>query len=582
MNFTRKQFTIDSVFLHSWQPYFWFIIISFLLFSPVFTFSEYTYLDDHFLIVESFSHIDNWSDIGHTFLEDVTHQGQGGSIYRPLLMISFIISAQISGVAPFGYHLIDILLHIASCCLLFAALQILGFKRSSSFWGTLFFCIHPMVNQAVAWIPGRNDSLLAVFILSGFITYIKYFSSFSKKWYILHLLFFLLAMLTKESAIVFPLLALLYSFSFKREKILSLTTVLFLAGWGIIILNWQVMRIAAMITPVGDKLQAVISILANSKIILFYLGKIFWPFDLAFAPILDDVHITTGIISLGFIGVLLFCSERKDWKMVFFSMVWFILFLIPTFFKMPKFCEHRIYIPSMGILFILLSLSFTKMQSFLKRIIPFILAAVFCILGWISYNHTFYFKNYMSMIEYDAKSSPNDLGRYNIITRMLIPDKLKQKISSLQGISQLPNDTSISVPIEKLWSTIEELNNELKSNQNDPELHHALAITYFARGFFVSSETNFLAAMQNSPQNANIPYNIGILYYRTYERRKAEQSWFKTLEIDSSMNKAHLNLSYLYYETGQYDLAWLHCQKAIQSGITVFPVFIDEIKKKLL
>ena len=51
------------------------------------------------------------SNIGHAFLEDVSHQGQGGNLYRPLLTVSLILSAQISGTMPFGYHLIDILLH---------------------------------------------------------------------------------------------------------------------------------------------------------------------------------------------------------------------------------------------------------------------------------------------------------------------------------------------------------------------------------------------------------------------------------------------------------------------------------------
>jgi len=87
--------------------------------------------------------------------------------------------------------------------------------------------------------------------------------------------------------------------------------------------------------------------------------------------------------------------------------------------------------------------------------------------------------------------------------------------------------------------------------------------------------------MNESPSNANIPYNLGILYYRTYNKNKAELAWLKTLEIDTSFSKTHLNLSYLYYESGQYDLAWFHCQKAIQAGITVYPLFIDEIRKNL-
>jgi hypothetical protein len=566
----------------------WLTLVGFLLYVQLFTFSEYTHFDDHFLIVESYSHIDKLSDIGHAFLEDVSHQAQGGNLYRPILTVSLILSAQISGTAPFGYHLIDIILHSASCCLLFAALQIFGFKRSVSFFGTLFFCVHPAMTQVVAWIPGRNDSLLAVFILSGFITYTKFLSTSSLKWYILHLFCFTLAMFTKESAIMFPFLALLYSFSLKREKIFSLTTVLLLVGWGIILINWQIMRYAAMIAPVGDKLQAATTVLSNLWITLFYFGKIFWPFNLAFAPIAMDIHITIGIISVGLLSIALFFSERKDWKLIFFGIVWFIAFLAPTFYNdlaahtQPKFFEHRIYLPFMGILFVLLSLSFPNIERSLRRTIPFTAIITICVLGWFSYIHTFDFKNFIALSEFDAATSPNDLKPYNNITRMNIPKKLDQDISAIQGISRHSEDSFTSVSKEELWKIIEDLKNELKSDHNGPETHHALAIVYFARGLFLSSEKNFLAAIQDKPQDANVSYNLGILYYSAHEEYKAEKKWLEALRLDSTMGKAHHNLSFLYYESGQNGLAWLHCQKAMQCGVQISPEFIKEIRRKFL
>jgi hypothetical protein len=563
----------------------WLTFVCFLLYIQLFTFSEYTHFDDHYLIVENFSYIDKLSDIGHTFLEDVSHQGQGGSLYRPMLTVSLILSAQISGTAPFGYHLIDIILHSASCCLLFAALQILGFKRSISFFGTLFFCVHPAITQATAWIAGRNDSLLAVFILSGFITYTKFLSTSLLKWYFLHLLCFALAMFTKESAIVFPFLALLYSISLKKEKILSLTTVLLLVSWGIILVNWHILRSAAMITPIGDELQATTTVLSNLWIALFYFGKIFWPINLAFAPIAMDIHITIGIISVGLLSLALFLSERKDWKLIFFGIIWFIAFLVPTFFydlavvTPPKFYEHRGYIPFMGILFVLLSLSYTKRIESFRRFFPFVFIFVFSVLGYCSFIHTLNFKNCITLSEYDAATSQNDPRRYNTITRMNIPKKLDQEISALQGISRHSEDSLTAVSKEDLWKIIDDLKNDLRSSHADPELHHALAIVYFARGLLLSSEDNFFAAIQDKPQDANVPYNLGVLYYSAHERNKTEKAWLEALRLDSTMGKAHHNLSFLYYESGQNELAWHHCQKAMQYGIQITPAFIKEIQK---
>jgi len=63
------------------------------------------------------------------------------------------------------------------------------------------------------------------------------------------------------------------------------------------------------------------------------------------------------------------------------------------------------------------------------------------------------------------------------------------------------------------------------------------------------------------------------------KKKKAEKEWLDALRLDSTMGKAHDNLSFLYYESGQNELAWLHCQKAMQYGIQISPEFIKEIRK---
>jgi hypothetical protein len=586
MNLPEKDFVFRDLFLRSWRPYIWIALIASLPYLQILTFSEYTYYDDHFLIVENFSYIDEWSDAGHAFLEDVSHQGQAGNLYRPLLTISLILSAKISGTMPFGYHLIDLLLHCLSCTLLFSTLQILGFKKSHSFFGTLFFCVHPALTQAVAWIAGRNDSLLAIFILLSFITYNKYYSTFLMKWYFLHLFCFACAMFTKESAIMLPILALLYSFILRKEKIFSFSTLLFVSGWGIILVNWNILRFNSMIVPIGNKFQAAALILSNLPIALSYLGNIFWPFNLAFAPISIDIHITAGIISIVVLSIALLLSEKRDWKLIIFGVIWFFAFLIPTFYynsgvhTPPKFYEHRIYLPFIGILFIILSLSYTNRLGYFKRYFLPTLFLVFISFGWFSYTRTFNFKNSLTLGEYDALTSPNDPRQYSNITRMVIPEELDQEIKAIQGRSRLQESGRSPVSKEDLWKIIDELRNRLESNKNDPELHHALAVAYFARGLFLSSEENFFVAIRGIPHNAIIPYNLGIMYYAAHVRIKAERAWQEALRLDPTMGNAHLNLSSLYFESGQYQLAWTHCQKALQLGIAVPSSLVNEIRKK--
>ncbi|RPI05309.1 MAG: hypothetical protein EHM64_07025 [Ignavibacteriae bacterium] len=576
----------DNIFLRSWRPALWLVLVAAIPYLHILTFSEYTYFDDHFLIVENFSYIDEWSDAGHAFLEDVSHQGQGGNLYRPFLTLSFILSAKISGTSPWGYHGIDILLHCIAGCLLFYTLQILGFKKNRSFFGALIFCVHPALTQAVAWIAGRNDSLLTVFILLSFISFIKFLSTSKMRWFFLHMLGFACALFTKESAIVFPVLALLYIAIIKKEEAWSLTTLLHLAAWGMIIVQWSILRHAAMIIPVEKSAQAATTVLSNLWIAVYYFGKLFWPFQPAFAPVFADIHITAGIVALIVLAAALVLSERKDWKFILFGALWFLAFLVPTFYSHsgvhtpPKFYEHRIYLSSVGVFFILLSCSWTSWFERIKKILPLLFILVLMLFGGMSVMRTFHFKNSLTLGEYDASTSPHDPRRYNDIKRMSVPRLLDDQVRILRGGAPQRGEMP-AVSQDELSKIIDELGNKVKFNDTDAVVHHALAVAYFARGLYLSSESNFLAALRVHPRDAALYYNLGVMYYAAHAIAQAENAWKDALQIDPAGGNAHLNLSYLYYETGQYQSAWDHCRRAMELGIAEPEGLVNEIRKKL-
>ncbi len=103
----------------------------------------------------------------------VTHQGSHKS-YRPLCTLSFRLNYLVGGLDPFGYHLVNILLHaIASGLVTFTANRL--FERFlPTLLAGLFFALHPVHTEAVAGIVGRADVGACVFFLLSFNCYFSY------------------------------------------------------------------------------------------------------------------------------------------------------------------------------------------------------------------------------------------------------------------------------------------------------------------------------------------------------------------------------------------------------------------------
>jgi len=154
-------------FLKTWRPYAIIIIIGCLLYAKTLSFDFVEY-DDRRLIAENQSFISDLSNLFQAFTQDafnVSFHCSSKSYYRPVLTASLIFDAQWGGTNLFIYRVTNLIIHISTCCLLFLFFCRMGFGKSVSLLFSVIFLVHPILTQAVAWIPGRNDSLLAFFQL---------------------------------------------------------------------------------------------------------------------------------------------------------------------------------------------------------------------------------------------------------------------------------------------------------------------------------------------------------------------------------------------------------------------------------
>jgi len=137
------------------------------------------------------------------------------NVYRPLTFATLAANWAVGGVKPFGYHLLNLLLHACVTWLLFILLEnllsALPEGKTVAFAAALLFAVHPIHTEAVSWVVGRAELLAAGFLFAGWILHLRDRP-------IASLACFALALLSKESAVTFLPLILLGDYATGKRK----------------------------------------------------------------------------------------------------------------------------------------------------------------------------------------------------------------------------------------------------------------------------------------------------------------------------------------------------------------------------
>jgi protein O-mannosyl-transferase len=137
------------------------------------------------------------------------------NVFRPVTFSTFALNRAAGGAQPFGYHLVNLLLHAAVTLLLYLLLGGLlepePQARTVAFVAALLFAVHPIHTEAVASVVGRSELLAGGFLFAAWLLHLR-------DRQIPALVFFLLALLSKESAVVFLPLALIGDYARGKMK----------------------------------------------------------------------------------------------------------------------------------------------------------------------------------------------------------------------------------------------------------------------------------------------------------------------------------------------------------------------------
>ncbi|MFZ4522201.1 MAG: tetratricopeptide repeat protein [Bacteroidales bacterium] len=536
-------------FLRKGYPLLWFAIVAFMLFMQTISF-KYTYLDDQTLILGSMDKLKSVSYVTKAFNEDVFHApSTRGFYYRPVLTLSFMADALTGGGNISMFHFSNIVYHILAAFLLFLFFVEAGFDRVKSFLFTLIFLVHPMVTQAVAWIPGRNDSLLAIFILGSFLFWLKYLKTGSVSHLLFHLVFYLVALFTKENAIVLPVLVIFYSVVVVRTPAKKY---LFPAvGWILLTFFWAVVRNHALSGGNGVSFaEQLLSVVKNLPAVIPFLGKMLFPFDLSVFPILADMKVSTllGIVAIVVLAVVAGITKPKRWLLYLFCISWFLGFLIPSFVSVNNlirdFSEHRSYLSLVGILLFFIATDPVKKADFSKMMPVLAISGVGILFVILSFIHTRYFKDQFTFWQNAVDTSPTHAFNYN----------------NLGAMYYLAGDLEKAEPLFR---------KALQINPAEPIANGNTGLVCMNTGRPAEAERYYLEEIRINPTYDHAYYNLGLLYYNQSKMEEGIQQWEKTLTVNPGYIDAYKALIFAYEKLNRAEDYRRIVLKAKENGIVL-------------
>jgi len=560
--------------------------------------------DDEYL-VEKNIFIRNWSNLAKIFTSD---PGAGGGkvfhCYRPLWTLSHMTDYFIWGLDSRGYHFTNILLHILVALCIYRLIYILYNDKVFSLLTGLFFVVHPIHSETVNYISCRTDLLGSLFLLLSFIFYIKQLRSNSIKVYILMVLSYLLALLSRENSLILPVLLLLYHYTF-REKIKSKEFFSILgAAFVYIALRVTVLRELLLTTP---SYVTVIQRLPGFFVaISSYMRLFFMPFGLhmeygnsAFPP--ADPKAIIGVV-IAVLSITYAWGQRTKNRLIFFSIFWFFIALLPVSNIYPinaYMAEHWLYLPSVGF-FLILAYglgNLLKTEKF-KAVAVIIITALIVFCSYLTIMQADYWNEPITFYERSLQYAPdsprinNNLGAlyanmgkyeeampflqkaiqtdpayaeayYNFGTAYQGLGRTEEAIASYKKAIRLNlnyekayvNLAVVYYGLNKIEEAITLYRKALQINPHFAEAYNNLGLSYAAIGKNEEAIGMFKKAVEVNPPYAEVYYNLGKAYNDIGMKDKAIMSFKKAIDTDPNYAKAYNSLGVMYVDTGRMDEA---------------------------
>ena len=534
----------------------------------------------------------DWDDL-HTLVKNRHYRGLGPAQlkwmfttfylgpYQPLSWLSLGLDYLVWGMDPFGYHLTNVILHCFNAvvfyflCLKLLALSAGGAIKERAYkltlaavFAALFFAVHPLRVESVAWVTERRDVLCGLFYLLTLLWYIKPRSaggenlSFRRR-HLLPLSAFLLALLSKGMAVSLPVtLLVLDVYPLKRlpgdprlwfsaenrrvwlEKLpffalAAIFAALGYAGQAKGIVSWQEGGLAARAAQVLYGL-------------VFYLEKTLLPTGLSplyklpagFGP-LSGAALFSGAAAAALTAAVIIL--RRRWPAGLAVWLCYLAALAPVAgivkFGVQAAADRYTYLPCLGFAALAGAGFFACRQSAnkaLRNSSSLSVCLIIIVLSGLTWRQQGFWRDSETLWTHTLALNPGlDVAHNN-----------------LAGILEKRGE---SAPAALHYREA------LRLNPKNAQAWNNVGKLFAAQGEIEQAAAHYREAFRLDPGYAEAHYNLALLLAEHGKTEEAAGEYLEALRINPELAEAHNNLAGLLAAQGKTEEAALHCRAALEA-----------------
>ncbi|TAM82797.1 MAG: tetratricopeptide repeat protein [Acidobacteria bacterium] len=440
--------------------------------------------------------------------------------YRPMMTFGYAVCYHVFGPLAYGFHLVNVLLHVGVVLLVFAVARRLFKDTAVAFLAACLFAVHPIHTEAVAWVAAVTSLEVTFFYLLTFWLFLciaRPHGGISPWFKLAAVVSFALTIFSKEQALMLPLVAMIYEHFFRDDR--AETTFLQKARrygefWlmDLAYVLFRVEHLGAFAPQVQlSRLGWYPSVLSSLALAGQYLEKLFWPVKLCAYYVFHkgnsifDPRVLAGIAALSACLMIFVLLYRRN-RTASFGFVWFFLTLAPVldirYLAGNVFAERYLYLPSVG----------------------------FCwLMGWAG------IKLWKSL---SARASA---WRHALLATSCA-------LGLLMAVRVVARNRD--------WRSDEALYSQtLKVSPRATNIRENLGVVAWNHGRISEAEKEWNIALKLNPNSPITLTNLGLVYARGKQYQLAEQYFRQAMLRKPDYTDPHLNLGSMMMDQGRFDEA---------------------------
>jgi tetratricopeptide (TPR) repeat protein len=498
-----------------------------------------------------------------------TQPGIASQQYYPLAFSAFWAQYHLWKLQPFGYHLVNILLHALNAVLLWCVLRRL--KLPGAWWAAAIFALHPVQVESVAWITEFKNLLSGLFSLLSLLAFLRFHplllpeTTATRDWrsYTLAILLFLCALLSKTAVCCLPVVIVLLIWW--KQKRVGRRDVLALMPWfaASMTLGLITVHVESSLPNDGTTrlLLSIVQIaLLAGRALWFYAGKVLWPRHIAFIyPRWEiDVHAAWQyLFPLAALAVLaaLWRLRRRIGKGPLVGVLCFVAMLLPVlgffnvfFFRYSYVTDHFQYLACIGLIALAVAAAATISQwagPRGRRLGTLAAAAVLLRLGVSTWGQAHVYENPEVLWRDTIATNPRAMIAHNNLG-LILYGRLQYR------------------------QAMECLDQALQIDPNSAEAHYNLGLILMEIGQYSKAVTHMRSALQSAPGFAKAENGLGFALLQLGQSDEAVLHLQRALEFDPEYVEAHNNLGKTLQVSGKIAEAETQFRRALQIRPTGF------------